>query len=176
MCVGDFMCCKTTYLAPVRERVLGWLRGQPIAAVRRPIPIRPAAMCKTAGCEPVCWAHDNRCLPGEGRQVKTWLLTRRRGWRAAPTRGTRARFCEPARPLGTGHRAQRRHPSSRRGKWPVGRGVVRSLPWPAREISSRAVRLSLTPQFCDDFPPVCCSKTVILQSGWSPDLRQWGEL
>ena len=27
--------------------------------------------------------HDSRCLPGEGRQVKTWLLTRRRGWRAA---------------------------------------------------------------------------------------------
>lgn len=86
----------------------------------RPSSGQVSRMRKTAVCGRGHVAHDNRCLPGEGRQVKTWLLTRRRGWRAAPTRGTRARFCEPARPLGTVSHAQRRHPISRRRQWPVG--------------------------------------------------------
>ena len=49
----------------------------------RPSSGQVSRMCKTAVCGRVHVAHDHRCLPGEGRQVKTWLLTRRRGWRSA---------------------------------------------------------------------------------------------
>lgn len=68
-------------------------------------------MRKTAVCGRVHAAHNNRCLPGEGRQVKTWLLNAGGARCAAPVGGTRTRFYEPARSVVTVDRDDRKHPA-----------------------------------------------------------------
>lgn len=84
----------------------------PVAAARRPTLIRAMCrMCKTAVCGCVHAAHDNRCLPGEGREVKPRHSDAVEAWRAALTERTPARENTSRAPVGLARQPHRFHPA-----------------------------------------------------------------
>ena len=112
--LGGDICLNRILADQELVRIVGWPRSQP--SLRRAAETDPhpgsELDAQDSGVRRIRVAHDHRCLPGEGRELKARTSDAGEAGVPRTTRGTPARDRAPAQRLSLGSQAEMSHPTA----------------------------------------------------------------